>query len=237
MAVSEMFKHKGQMWRRIPAEPIDEFVLGVDLGQSIDPTALSLVHRQQSPLETWDIDHDHRVTKQKVHDQFDVRHLERLPLGKPYPEVVQYVAALLRRPPLDEGCLLVIDETGVGRAVGDIFDEAGLEPIRITITAGSDVMQQTWRRFNVAKTLLISTLDARLHTGELRFAADLTDAGALADELKDFRRKVSDVGRASYAARTGKHDDLVLATAIAVWVAAGKGRVPDPSVGALEGLH
>ncbi|MGC1958407.1 MAG: hypothetical protein WA683_12310, partial [Pseudolabrys sp.] len=33
---------------------------------------------------------------------------------------------------------LVIDETGVGRAVGDIFNEAGLKPIKVTITAGNE---------------------------------------------------------------------------------------------------
>jgi hypothetical protein len=37
------------------------------------------------------------------------------------------------------------------------------------------------------------------------------------DELLDFRRKLSDAGRATYAARTGAHDDLVLAVAIACW--------------------
>ena len=54
-------------------------------------------------------------------------------------------------------------------------------------------------------------------TGELKIAAALSDAGALLDELKDFQRKVSDAGRATYAARTGAHDDLVLAVAIALW--------------------
>jgi hypothetical protein len=62
----------------------------------------------------------------------------------------------------------------------------------------------------VAKGILISTLDARLHTGELRFAKELTDADALADELKDFRRKVSAAGRFQFEARVGKHDDLGL---------------------------
>jgi hypothetical protein len=37
------------------------------------------------------------------------------------------------------------------------------------------------------------------------------------DELQDFRRKLSDAGRVTYAARTGRHDDLVLAVAIAAW--------------------
>ena len=70
----------------------------------------------------------------------------------------------------------------------------------------------------MAKQILISTLDARRHTGELRFAAELTEAGTMADELKDFRRKVSTAGRYSYEARVGKHDDLVLAVAIGLWV-------------------
>jgi hypothetical protein len=66
-----------------------------------------------------------------------------------------------------------------------------------------------------------------LHTGTLRFAAALTEAGAMVDELKDFRRKVSDAGRASYAARTGRHDDLVLAVAIGCWWIS---RPPPPKV-------
>jgi len=37
------------------------------------------------------------------------------------------------------------------------------------------------------------------------------------DELKDFRRKLSDAGRATYAARTRAHDDLFLDVAIACW--------------------
>jgi hypothetical protein len=65
--------------------------------------------------------------------------------------------------------------------------------------------------------LLISVLDARLHTGELKIAAALSDAGALQEELKDFQRKVSEAGRATYAARIGAHDDLVLSVAIALW--------------------
>jgi hypothetical protein len=54
-----------------------------------------------------------------------------------------------------------------------------------------------------------------LHTGELKIAAALSEAGALQEELKDFQRKVSDAGRATYNARKGAHDDLVLAVAIA----------------------
>jgi hypothetical protein len=87
----------------------------------------------------------------------------------------------------------------------------------VQITAGNEVTAVAPRRWNVSKTVLISTVDAALHTGELKFASALSDAEAMRDELKDFRRKLSDAGRASYAARTGAHDDLVLSVAIACW--------------------
>jgi hypothetical protein len=151
-------------------------------------------------------------------ERFDVRHLERIPLGTSYPDVVAHATALMDRPPLRFDADLLIDETGVGRAVGDIFEDAGLKPIRVTITAGAnDATQEGDRRWHVPKAILISALDARLHTGELRFAAELQEAGAMAEELKDFRRKVSAAGRHQYEARAGRHDDLVLSVSLAVW--------------------
>ena len=96
---------------------------------------------------------------------------------------------------------LVIDETGVGRAVGDIFNEA----------------QNGFARFTVPKQILVSTLDAMMHTGELRIAKELRETPALETELKDFRRHVSEAGRYSFQTRIGAHDDLVLAVAIPLW--------------------
>ena len=84
----------------------------------------------------------------------------------------------------------------------------------LPITGGQEAtIGQGFDRFHVAKTILISNIDALLHTGELRFAAALSEAPAMREELR-----VSDAGRASYAARTGQHDDLLLAVAIvAAW--------------------
>ena len=78
-----------------------------------------------------------------------------------------------------------------------------------------------------------------MHCGELRFAAELLEAGALKDELIDFQRKVSNAGRFTYSARVGRHDDLILSIAIGLWAAAGRpvqlpamygtyGMFPDP---------
>jgi hypothetical protein len=152
-----------------------------------------------------------------------------------YPEQVAEVARMLKRPPLcgaeqllwiEDGetkatpshppATLVIDETGVGRAVGDFFEKAGLKPQRITITAGLETSQPGPRTFHVPKATLIQNLDARLHSGELKFAAALSDAPARREELRDFTRSVSSAGRNTFEARVGKHDDLVLAVAISL---------------------
>lgn len=200
-----------------PARAVNRWILAADLGQSTDPTALCVLNHRIVPGTAWIPNPKTGIRRQERSEHFDVLHLERLQLGLPYPAQVQHVANVISRPPLKDGCDLIVDETGVGRAVADIFDTAGLRPNRVTITAGHDTTQHGAKTWHVPKSILISGLDARLHTGELKIAAGLSDAGALQDELKDFKRKVSDAGRATYSARTGAHDDLVLAVAIAVW--------------------
>jgi len=58
-------------------------------------------------------------------------------------------------------------------------------------------------------------LDEIAH-GELKIAAELTESPALKEELRDFVRKVSESGRVIYNARSGAHDDLILAICIAL---------------------
>lgn len=200
--------------------PVDRFIVGVDLGQSNDPTAISVIHHTvtASGEVTLGYPDPYTVVVNEVAQvRFDVRHLERIPLGTPYPEIADYLDNLLRRAPLYNQADLVLDYTGVGRAVSDIFEERGLNPKKVAITAGNDVQRQGADRWHVPKSALISSVDAKLHTGELRFAANLKDAGALAEELKDFQRKVTEAGRSSFNAREGKHDDLILSIAIALW--------------------
>lgn len=207
-------------WRQIPARRVDRWIVAADLGQSTDPTAISVLHHRVTPLDEWKANDAARTWKQVYEERFDVRHLERLPLETAYPVQVQHVAALLQRPPLN-ACApkLVIDETGVGRPVGDMFDDAGLWPNRITITSGLEATQHGARTWHVPKGMLVSNLEARSHAGELRIAARITESGPLKNEMKNFRRKVSDAGRATYAARTGEHDDLVLSVALGLWMA------------------
>ena len=199
--------------------------LAVDLGQSNDPTAICVMEHHVHNEVTW------KGKEAVKSEEFLVRHLQRLPLGLSYVDQVQQVARLLARPPLNEGCEALIDETAIGRPVGDLFNMFGLTPTRVTITSGDTQSPKGTNRWHVAKGLLISALDARLHTGELKIAPDLHEAAALKEELRDFRRHVSAAGRYSYDARTGKHDDLVLAVALALWSFVGRPKMPTAYVG------
>jgi hypothetical protein len=192
----------------------DRWIVSVDLGQSHDYTAICAIHHTVVPSKEWKFERNaHR--QQKI-ERFDVLHLERLPLGMPYPEQVQHVKRLLDREPL-KGAKLVLDETGVGRPVADIFNTAGLRPTRVAIGSGLEVTRRDGDSFTVPKRHLISGLEAKMHTQEFKIAPSIS--AALVEELKDFQRKVSESGRATYDARSGAHDDLILACAIGLWFA------------------
>jgi hypothetical protein len=144
---------------------------------------------------------------------------------------------LLARPPLNGRCDFAIDQTGCGAAVGDLFDQREPKPIRIVITAGFEPVKHGPRKWAVPKSSLISNLDARLHTGELRFAPALLEAENMKAELADFRRHVSTAGRSLFEARSGAHDDLVLAVSLALWRATGGGKRGDLLIGAATGFY
>ena len=153
---------------------------------------------------------------------YHVVHLERLPLGTTYPGVVEHVQRLMHRAPLMPTDTLVLDFTGCGRPVYDIFVSRGMNPIGVSITSG-DSVTCNGLTYGVPKALLISRVTALLHEGRLKIAKELTDAAALVEELQAFKATVTESGRWTFGARAGKHDDLVLALAIAIWRACNGG--------------
>jgi hypothetical protein len=160
-------------------------------------------------------------------DIYQVGHLERMPLGTPYPGIVAHVGRLLGKLPDPE---LVIDYTGVGRPVFDLFTYAGISPVGVLITGGA-VETRYGATCGVPKLTLVSRLQALLHQGQLKIQKELSEAETLVRELQDFRVEFTATGHLTFNARAGKHDDLVLALAIAIWRAYGGGM---PSWGDFE---
>jgi len=184
------------------------FVVGCDLGQARDYTAIAAVECLR-----------HVNARGKREDRYHLRYLERPALGTLYPAIVQRVLAVLRTPPLSLACPLVVDQTGVGRAVVDMFTDAGLKPRAVQITGGATVTRLNPYNLNVPKRDLVGTLVALYQGERLKVAESLPLAPVLTRELVNFKVKVNlDTGHDSYEAwRESDHDDLVLAVALACW--------------------
>ena len=155
---------------------------------------------------------------------FQVGHLERLPLGTLYPAIVDHVGCLLTKLPGHPE--LVIDFTGVGRPVFDMFVDSGIHPTGVVITGGMSEAQNGLI-CSVSKLNLVSRLQALLHEARLKIQRELDEADTLVRELQDFRMEYTAAGHMTFNARSGKHDDLVLALAIAVWRAHDGGTVAE----------
>ncbi len=206
------------------------YIVGLDLGQAQDYTAVAVVQRVPRPATQHDPE-PRRIAwstssgavgyaQPKRKHAYHVGHLERYPLGTRYPAIVTHVRDLLRTGPLLAGdTKLVLDHTGVGRAVGDLFDGASARPVKVTITGGDEVIRDNDYPVKVPKRDLISTLDVLFHSERLKIAEGLEEAPILVNELLNFRRKVNlKTAHDSYEAwRESVHDDLVLAVALACW--------------------
>lgn len=187
-----------------------EYFMGLDLGQAQDYTALAIAEEQAEQ------------GKEGAEVSYHLRHLERLPLGTPYPDVVTHVRRLITGTPLEGHCTLILDLTGVGAPVYDMFAAADLpcELYGVSITGG-DTVTWDWRRVRVPKRDLVSATQVLLQSGRLKIAQALPEAATLIQELLNFRVKIDPLtAHDSYSAwRETAHDDLVLATALAVWIA------------------
>jgi hypothetical protein len=201
------------------------FVIGLDLGQSADYTALSVV---QDVLTS-----DARGRK---HRSLHLRHLERYPLRTLYPDIAEGVTSLMRDPKLSPeefygGRIrrtrpeLIVDQTGVGPAVTDLLKRKGLKFRAVTITGGN-VTNYSDGSWHVPKRDLVGALEVPFHTGQLKVAGDLALWPTLQNELLNFKRKINlKTGHDSYEHwRESDHDDLVLATALACWWIARRSR-------------
>jgi hypothetical protein len=151
----------------------------------------------------------------------NLRHLQRFPLGTPYPEVVGRVLGMLSAPPLfGRRVALIVDATGVGQGVVDQLVQAGLSPLPVWIHGGDKAIHNaTDGSYRVPKRDLVAAVQVLMQNSRLKIARKLKEAGTLRQELQNFRVKIDPkTAHDSYSHwREREHDDLVLATALACW--------------------
>jgi hypothetical protein len=179
------------------------YFIGVDLGQRRDHTAVAVLERAEVEGE-WDA----VWYRRRREERRSLRHLERVALGTPYPEIVERVRGLAQSPWL-AGRSTVVDMLRRARL------GATLVPVPIT---GGETESRGAGYYRVPKQDLITGLQVMLDGQELLVAKGLRDGSALLREMAEMEVRVGAQGRESYGAwREGMHDDLVLAVAVACW--------------------
>ena len=206
-------------------------VVGVDLGQRHDPTAVAVIEateREIAPPSDWALPRDRSVVHArdlrrapaKTETVYVGRSISRLPLGTSYPDVARHLAGVVTalvargvaRP------VLMVDVTGVGLPVVDILREA-LGPrkrdlIAVTFTHGTKYTQRGGSA-TVGKAYLVSRLQALLQTERLKLPVT-PETAALARELSTYEIRVDEDANDRYGAfKVGTHDDLVTAVGLA----------------------
>jgi hypothetical protein len=181
------------------------YFLGLDLGQKRDHSAVAVVERIER----------RRAFQGPVFDRIVVRYLERMPLGTPYPKIVERVREITQCDELRGRCALAVDATGVGAPVVDMLRAArlGCDLTAVVITGG----ERGAGNGSVPKMDLMAEVLVLLEKRELKIGR-LKEAARLVRELGDVKISAAGTGRIRLGADgSGEHDDLVIALALACW--------------------
>lgn len=219
-----------------------DYYLSLDLGQSQDYSALSIIEEPTwvapdvaehfgvsegwiSPsklsTEAWQFAKSENWQGRPPRPPLSVPHLSRWALGTSYPDVVNDILTMLRSPLLSRRqCVLLVDATGVGNAVADLFRLGDAPMFALTLTGGHQTIVDG-DRISVPKRELVSACVVAFEQHKISIAEALPEAKTLEKELLAFTRKQKkDNGHESYEAwRERDHDDLVLSVAQAIWFA------------------
>lgn len=191
--------------------PPDKIIIGLDLGEVKDFTALNALQLTRQPRPG---------RRGGFVRHYACRLLTRWPLHTAYETIIEDVRKIAEHLPTPPE--LVLDATGAGRPVAQMFRRAALPVKRfipVIITSGTKCVQEPDGYWHVAKRHLVSCVQAALQSRRLKISRKLKEAGTLTKELSAFRAKINiNTGNESFEAwREKDHDDLVLATALAIW--------------------
>jgi hypothetical protein len=152
---------------------------------------------------------------------YRVAYLGRLPLRTPYTAQLAHIFAIKNR--LPRSAQLIIDVTGIGKGLFDMAVEQNLDPIGVVIHSGFEVHRRPYdKTVTVPKMRLVSELDKRLQLNDLFVHESLKDWPALRRELLNFRPEITRSGTETWNARSGEHDDLVIALGLALFQLTGE---------------
>ena len=198
---------------------------GLDFGRQVDHSALTIVeatpttyavdvpYRRPSP--TGPVRATRREIREGLPASYAVRHLERWALGTPTPVVIDDVKARLDAV---GPCGLAIDATGQGFSLVDFAHERGVPGLPVIMTAGETGYAGDDAYYEPRNSLLMRLVVA-FEAGRLTIAEGLDLGTVWAEELQGIVQARSAAGRLTMQHQEAGHDDLVVATGLAVLLA------------------
>lgn len=182
------------------------YVLGLDLGQQNDYSVLSIFNVK--------FDGDNRPL-------YELPYMKRFSLKTSYVDIVDEVIAIITKYNLLLNYSLIVDYTGVGRPVVDLFRQKHLNPVALSITGGARTNWVTNVEVNVPKKDIVTYLQLVLQNNRIALAHDLPLLRTLTQEFLSFQLKIRDNTTSvtsSYGGAYGVNDDIVMSMGIAIWL-------------------
>lgn len=186
------------------------YVISLDPAQLVDYAALSVievVREDGKPRNTYRL----RSLNRKQHEA--------------YPVILDWTKQTFLKPEFRKDVefqpVLVIDRGGPGIGLQDDLDLVKIKSTGITLTGGRNWSHDERRRnLTVSKSLMIDRFLGLWDKGSVQVSTKASFYGMFRGELKDFRGGLNKLRNdTSYEGAIGKHDDLIMSVAQAVWLA------------------
>jgi hypothetical protein len=194
-----------------------KYLIGLDIGMMQDYSALCMIEQIEEVKPA--------NLVERILEHYEVRynltHIEQFPLGTQFPAVVKRVSEIVYNPEIERNNKLIIDATGIGEAIVQMFREKSILPVSIVITGGAEVTKprSKYEIYHVPKRDLVSALMKIVQSGRFKIADGLALGRLFDEQLSMFHYTLNKkTGHDSYeAAKDSIHDDIVLAAALAAW--------------------
>jgi hypothetical protein len=193
-----------------PTSAAPEWVIGVDIGQRRDYSAIAILDYVEEATGLRDPVTYNYIRRLNIR----LRHVERVHLGTPFHGLVNRVSTMLHDPRLRDATV-VIDANGVGAPVVELFRTARLPCRLIPVQTTSGTSEGSDGGFyRVPKRDLVTGLQVLFDRWPLHISSASPSAAALLQELVEFKAKPSSNGTLRFE---GRKDDLTMALALAWW--------------------
>jgi len=191
----------------------NHYVVGISIGEASEPTAVAVVEQHIVKASGWGSECESMALRDR----------KRLDLNTGHVDLVQWLMRTVL-PGLDKldhagGAELVVDVNATGRAVAELMEKRGLNPVRVAITAaaGEDRDPKNFNSWRVGRPDMVGILQLALESGRLDAAHSLDLLPALGQELQDFKLRAPSIKETDLGSRDSLYSDLVFAVGLAVW--------------------